>query len=71
MDAKNNLVNFKSFSWKRILIVILLILFSTTMICGVIYISMNEIIKTQNNQIELLTNQINNTTKNIHKLSIE
>jgi len=61
----------KKFSWQRFLILIAFVLFSAFLICALIYAELNEIIKTQDEQINLLNNQINTTSKNIHNLSLE
>ena len=70
MDKETFLKNMnENFSWKRLLILILLVVFPAILVCVSIYWSLNEIIKTQDEHINILNNQINATSEKINNLS--
>lgn len=70
MDKEFNLKNMKErFSLQRLMIVVLFVLLIAVIVCGLIYWRLNKVIKTQDEQIKVLTNQIETTSGKIHELS--
>ena len=71
MDKETDQKNINQFSWKRLIIIVLFVLFSATTVCGLIYWKLNEVVKIQDEQINSLTNQIDATSEKINQLSPE
>lgn len=68
-NHKINLI--RDFSLHRLLVLTLFIFMSSILICGLIYWQMNQIVKAQNEQIKVLSNQIDATSGKIQALTIE
>jgi len=71
MDQETNLKSIKKLSVQRLLIVVLFVLLTATTVCGLIYWRLDGVIKTQDEQIKMLSNQIDYTSGKIHELSSE
>ena len=65
---ENDHEKLNQFSWRRLSIVVIFVLFSAIVICGLIYWRLNNVIKIQNEEIKTLTNQINSTSEKIRGL---
>ena len=57
------------FSGKRLAFLIILVLLSIGIICGLVYWKLDQDIQIKNSQIHSLTEKINTTSEQIHDLS--
>lgn len=58
----------KNFSFKRFFILLLFVLYGSILICGLIYIVLNDEVEYQRIQIDSLVQQIEATSSNLHDL---